>query len=53
MGDFKSDVFFDLFGFIVWIPACAGMTKGGGGNDGKGSENDGKGSENDERGKRE
>jgi hypothetical protein len=27
MDDFKSDIFFDLFGFIVWIPACAGMTE--------------------------
>jgi hypothetical protein len=29
MDDFKSDIFFDLLGFLVWIPACAGMTKRG------------------------
>jgi hypothetical protein len=26
MGNFQSNIFFDLLGFLVWIPAFAGMT---------------------------
>jgi hypothetical protein len=36
MDDFQSDIFFDLLGFLVWIPACAGMTEKGNGRDERG-----------------